>query len=447
MTVRRPIPVDELLGRMRGRAANTPPPPSSVREVDEPPSGRFDSDDDPNFVDEPPFGFSEEPTHAGEDDRPKTGKRFPTVSEVILSLGVATTRLPTGIDTLDAATRGGIPFGRRLTLQGPPGVGKTSFAIQIARIAVEAGAAVAVLAADEEDEGLACRWAQSLGFARDDLEKPHGDEIGDATRARAAEACKDLPVIVVDADKHDATIEDVSAALVELRGARNSVLIIDSAQTARSAEAQTDDGPRARVDRVVRAFKIETKRRNHLGVLLSEVGRGLYRSRAKSDRIDALAGAKESSSVEYATHVLLSLASVPNEGGVIEVEMPKNRLGQKRAFRLRQDFARCTLSELPMPEESTGDAPESKPRPRVRIAEVANIVRRILLAKPGIAGRSAVRAAVRDTSPTPIGNDSIDAAIDDLRRSSELDEQGPKNRPRWFLRQASGTGNEVLDES
>ncbi len=32
MTIRRPIPVDEMLGRMRGRAANSSPPSSSVRQ-------------------------------------------------------------------------------------------------------------------------------------------------------------------------------------------------------------------------------------------------------------------------------------------------------------------------------------------------------------------------------------------------------------------------------
>ncbi len=368
-----------------------------------------------------------------------TRAEIPSPSRILETMAVGAVRLRTMVPTLDAKTRGGIPAEKLVVLQGSPGAGKTGLAMQLALTAIAQGFAVAVLAADEEDSGLVVRMAQMMGFARDELEG--ADYV--ATRAAAADRMRALPLSVVDADRYDATVESVSAALVTMRGPRPSVLVVDSVQTARAHGTDDAEGPRLRVDAVLRALKRETKRHGHLTIALSEVSRGRYRSRVKGDRVAALAGGKESGGIEYGCGVLLDLSSVPDETGLVDVEIAKNRLGPKDlTFRLRQDFARCSFVEVDRPADA--DVDDGAPTRRgPAIEDDARAVVEAMLGCTGpIAGVRGLRALVHARG-LRISHARLDAVVAHLGVAEgegalgRILSSGSYHRPAWTLRRAS----------
>src|SRR5688572_13099799 len=74
-------------------------------------------------------------------------------------------KVKTFLPALDNGTEGGIPFGATLGISGPPGSGKTTLAIQLARQAREQyGAAVTAAFYDEGTEGAALKLGQQVGL-------------------------------------------------------------------------------------------------------------------------------------------------------------------------------------------------------------------------------------------------------------------------------------------
>src|SRR5262249_51188956 len=129
------------------------------------------------------------------------------------------------------------------------------------------------------------------------------------------------------------------------------VLIVDSIQTARTDTSGSADSVRSRIDDVVKTCKQAAKTFGHAVIVTSELSRASYRNKAQADQIEDLAAFKESGGIEYAGTVLLVLRNPKGSGGMVDVTMPKNRLGFERPdFRLQLDPARATLREVPMPE-------------------------------------------------------------------------------------------------
>ncbi len=281
-------------------------------------------------------------------------RAWPSPAEIVMRLAPNVARFATGIATLDAAARGGIPVDKSVVIQGPPGSGKTGVAMQLARLFIGAGGHVSIYAGDEEDAGWMVRWGQHEGYSRDELE----DRSKTAVRTRLAKSLADVPLLVVDADVTGATIEDLSEEAELRRGARPSMLIIDDLQNARTRTTELAEGPRAMVESAVRTLKAERKRRNHFVVAISEVNRAQYSIR-RGARPSALAGSKESSAIEYGCHLLLSLANIEGTD-LFDVQIPKNRLGQKTAFRLEQDRARCWFAEVPIDLTVTSNGKERR---------------------------------------------------------------------------------------
>jgi len=280
-------------------------------------------------------------------DRPKARgepklRSWPSPAEIAMRIASTVPRFVTGIASLDAACRGGIPVDKSVVIQGPPGSGKTGVAMQLARLFIRVGGHVTIYAGDEEDTGWMVRWGQHEGYSRDDLE----DRTKTAARVKLAKSLADVPLLVVDADVSGATVEDICEESERRRGDRPSMIIVDDLQNARTRTTDLAEGPRATVDNAVRVLKSERKRRGHFVVAISEVNRTLYGTR-RGPRPNALAGAKESSAIEYGTHLLLSLSNVEGTD-LFDVQIPKNRIGQKTAFRLAQDRARCWFVEVPI---------------------------------------------------------------------------------------------------
>lgn len=361
-----------------------------------------------------------------------------SAGEVVRAIAPARVKLATGFATLDLALRGGIPEGRLGVLQGPPGVAKTGLVCQFGLVAAAAGFAVAILAADEDAEGLAIRLGQALGAAsRDELEAVDGA----VARAAAGDRLARLPIWLADGERPDATVEQVSAGLARQRGDRPSLLVVDSIQTVRAAGSAEADGPRARVDLVLKALKSQARVHRHIVLATSEVSRGRYRARARGERSSALASGKESGGIEYAAAVLLDLAGVPDLPGQIDVEIAKNRLGAKDlVFRLRQDFARCTFTEIERPDDPPSDAaPPLGGRP------LEDDLARVVTAwgDSTVNGVRGLREFLRDRG-IALGNARIQEVVDRLGVDEDgadpgarVVNDGSSARPRWRLRGAS----------
>jgi KaiC/GvpD/RAD55 family RecA-like ATPase len=245
---------------------------------------------------------------------------------------------PTPLETLNTATRGGLRAKSILILGGAPGAGKTTLAVQLGAHYVEQGVPVVIMAADEAIELLLTRMAQRHGIMREDIEqwRPHAAK-------RWAEITSPWPLLAVDAEEPDATLEQVAERLSS-KGA--GVMIVDSLQTVRSDTSHEADNPRARLDDVVLTLKQVAKRYGHIVIATSELSRGAYRSKNAADQIDDLAAFKESGGIEYAMTVGLVLRTPAGEGGIVNVSTAKNRLGGgKPKFRLQLDPARATFRE------------------------------------------------------------------------------------------------------
>jgi KaiC/GvpD/RAD55 family RecA-like ATPase len=362
---------------------------------------------------------------------------YQTMGEILLAMDVSATRLSTGLPSLDAATNG-LPAKKLIVVQGGPGAGKTGLSLQLGVTAAAHGWAVAVLAADEDDAGLVVRVAQMIGFDRHALESKDGHPI----RVEAAAKLDDrLPILVVDADIHGATVESVSEELVRRRGERPSMLIIDSIQEARAAGSDDAESPRLRVNAVLKTIKRETKLHGHLTIAISEVSRGRYAAKDKNERTNALAGGKESGGIEYGCAVLMDLSTVADEVGMIDVEIAKNRLGEKTTLRLRQDFARCAFVEVPRPGGTGEGDHDSGPT-------IDDDVRRVVDALLGCTGPVAGTTGLRGlllAKGIRMSHARLDGVVAHLgieergepNNSARIVNKGTIHRPRWALKRTA----------
>jgi replicative DNA helicase len=294
-------------------------------------------------------------------------------------------RLPTGFQTLDDATRGGIPLGRFIVLVGAPGAAKTTLSVFLADHWERSGATVFYIAADEPAEGIITRLGQLSGWSRDALEA-EGD-IGDSVRSGFASRSAGRRIAVLDPDAGGASLEQAAAALQESAGGSPRVLVVDSLQTVRCDAASGAESSRERMDAVSATCK-SIARTGTLVVAISEMSRAGYRG--DTGNISALAAAKESGSIEYGASLVLGLRSVKGERGQTDVEVAKNRLGgDKPDFRLQIDFDRASLAEIPMPDrEAEKQSKEIELFERIRV----EILRAV--ASTRIGSKNAICAAV-----------------------------------------------------
>lgn len=298
-----------------------------------------------------PDSYQDAERAAIQDEESTPAPTWKTPAARALLLGKKGVRIPLGIETLDKACRGGLLTGKVVIIGGAPGAGKTTLAAQKALELAQRGVHVAILAADEEADGLLIRIGQNLNLSREDLE----GGIKEA-KEQLSRWVKPLPLMLFDSDEDEVTIELAAAELAKAAQGAPATLVIDSIQTARSAGSAAADNPRARADEIMRVIKQVAKQYGHLVIALSEVSRGWYRN--SNDRIDPLAAFKESGGIEYGAAVALAMANVKGEDDLVDVVIAKNRLGQKPPFRVMLSFARARFAEVPIEVEEPEDEDE-----------------------------------------------------------------------------------------
>lgn len=305
--------------------------------------------------------------------------------------------LPTDLESLDASTRGGLRAGHIVVLQGPPGAGKTSLAVQLARHYALAGHATAILACDEPADGLLIRWGQQEGLDRGQLERgePHPCRY-------LADQIRPLRLVLTDADETATLLEDAAqeaAALAQGTG-RPGVLVVDSLQTVRCRAHEAVGvamSQRERIEITVRVLKHSSRTLGLLVIALSEVNRGAYRG-GPDAKINPLAAGKDSSAIEYGCSLLLDLSSVPDESDLVHVQTPKNRLGPgKDPWRLRLDRDRAQLYEVPLRDANEEpDEAEQERRDDAATAKIEADAERLLAALLGARAKGAVHTSRDD---------------------------------------------------
>lgn len=352
-------------------------------------------------------------------------RRWPTLDDWIQSYAAADRRrLPTGLPTLDDHFRGGVPVGKTVVLAGAPGACKTTVLTQWAVEWARQGKLVMIVAVDEEPGDLVCRIGQMLGFAREDIETRNPWTI-QALRSRCG---TELPTLHMS-DGAEVDVDAASERLAEIAEQSEAprVLVLDSVQTAITADGLDADGVRARIDACMEALR-RARRRGQTVIATSEVARGYYASRDASVRTHPLAAAKESGRIEYAAHALIAMTTVEDVVGCVDAVIAKCRFGRRTQtpIRFRQDFDRCTVSETERPPEPTREAKQD-----LAIGRAKDRVLKVLAKYNDLRSRNAVCELTGGTKA------HILAAIEAL-----LDAGAIEIAPDKTFRLASGSGDE-----
>ncbi len=248
--------------------------------------------------------------------------------------------IPTGLSVLDARMRGGMRPGKALVIGGTPFAGKTALGIQIVKAAVDGGCVAACLMADEGRESAIVRLGQQLGYARADLESGQ-DPTLDAMERDLAERA----ILFPDPDgEGDFTLEGVAEALVAAYPDRRKILLVDSVQTVRTRRAEGDQPSiRERVMDNARTARRLAVEHGLVVIYTSEVNRSWYRNRKAEDRSTDLAAFAEAR-IEFSGDTLLLLRANDEDPDLVEIRLPKNRLGTRQPFFLRMDQPRSLFA-------------------------------------------------------------------------------------------------------
>lgn len=322
------------------------------------------------------------PEEAPGADRP----RLRAAADVVAALGPERPHLSTGVPTLDEATDGGPRAGDVVLFLGAPGTGKTTLAMNVVRHAALERRYVGVLAADEAIEGLITRLGQdAFGFDQGAIERRDPATMRELRERLAAE----MPHLLVGDCSDGYVLEDVVEDLCAAAGAQPPTFVLDSVQRVRAYAADGAKDERMRIAAVVAACKAAAAR-GCLVLATCEQSRAAYRSRDAAERIDDLASGMGTNAIEYGATLMVVLRSVPDEGDLVDVTVPKNRVrGHKPAFRLRLDRGAARFREVPRPEEPSADA-QRRAAAATAQAEARRIVLDVVRKHPNLTSRESI---------------------------------------------------------
>jgi KaiC/GvpD/RAD55 family RecA-like ATPase len=290
-----------------------------------------------------------------------------------------------GMPTLERCTRGGLPTGARVTITGAPGASKTTLTLQWAHEWALAGARIVYLCADQDPDQVLARLGERLDVERDVLEGLHGDDERRRSWNRLARELEALPNLVfLDGGEDGYCIEAAAEVLDLLPGDGPRVLIVDSVQEATcqlaaslAAQGMLSRVPRReQIDAAGRACR-RLARRGILVIIVSEMSRGAYSSADAKRRTSALASSKESGSIEYRADLLMVLQRQRTDPDLVDVEVPKSRLGEELKLRLKIQRRRAALVEVEgasRPEGATNQAATVRAEVLRDAAELAKLL-------------------------------------------------------------------------
>ncbi len=211
------------------------------------------------------------------------------------------TGIPTGLTELDQKT-GGLQDSDLIVIAARPSVGKTAFALHLARSAAMAGNAVAVYSLEMQGERLADRWlaaASNINPYRWRNGIPTSQEMENAHTA--ASELSGLPIYVDDSTSVSMDHIRSSARLLKSRNQCDAI-IIDYLQLCDMATKQANRNREQEVAQATRKAKLLAKELHIPVVLLSQLNR---ESENRPGGRPELAHLRESGAIEQDADVIM----------------------------------------------------------------------------------------------------------------------------------------------
>lgn len=243
--------------------------------------------------------------------------------------GGKVTGIKTGFTGLDAATAG-LQNSDLIILAARPGVGKTSFALNIAQnAAIREKVPVAIFSLEMSKEQLVNRVISSEALVESGKLRIGDIDAGDMTKI--AHSLKDIITapIYID-DTPGITVAEIRAKCRRLKMEKGlGLVVIDYLQlmqgSGKRGESRTQE-----VSDMSRSLKIMAKELNVPVITLSQ----LNRSSERQSRRPMLSDLRESGSIEQDADIVIMLCRQSGEdgeetaGNIVECNLAKNRAGE-----------------------------------------------------------------------------------------------------------------------
>ncbi|MDA8037633.1 MAG: replicative DNA helicase [Actinomycetota bacterium] len=258
-------------------------------------------------------------------------------------------RLPTGFPDLDRLLLGGIVPGHLVIVGARPSMGKTAFALGVARRVAERGQRVLFASAEQGAEELAERMLVDVGRVPSDRVRPTitADHLGKLSLA--ASAVRDLPIDLLDRGVSLGSIARAARRLARCSGL--GLVIVDYLQLLDGERAERRE---LEVAGLSRGLKFLARELDVPVVALSQLNRGVEERVSKRP---VLADLRESGSLEQDADVVLFIyrdeiySPDTSARGIAEILIAKHRNGPTGVVQLaflarRMAFATLAREDL-----------------------------------------------------------------------------------------------------
>lgn len=240
--------------------------------------------------------------------------------------------IPTRLPTLDRLLGGGLKPGKNIVVAARPSVGKSAFAMEIARALVAENIPAAILSQEMEGVELVDRLTARVSSV--DLDKLTTGQLDDQDFSAVAEAIERIGAmpLYID-DQPGLTLADIQAKARKLARERGiKLLVLDYLQLCASTKA--GDSRHHQIEEISRGLKTLAKELGITTLVLSQLNREVEK---RPGGRPVLADLKESGAIEEDADAIIMLsqdAIRPTGEVVVHAEVAKNRGGAKGFLKL-----------------------------------------------------------------------------------------------------------------
>lgn len=225
--------------------------------------------------------------------------------------------IPTPWPDINTMFNGGMAAGQMIIIGGRPGAGKSVSGLNVALGAAEQGHRVTVFSVEMDDVEVASRllaagsWASQAEIMSGKMKQETRDRVEDYISAR-----KGLPLELVD--QAYITVEQIIA---HCRLRRPELIFVDYAQLI--APSNNKLVREQQVAHITRSLKVAAKHLQMVVVVAAQLNRGS----ADGSRVPLISDLRESGAAEQDADIVMLLHQPPDDDGVVQLIVGKNRNG------------------------------------------------------------------------------------------------------------------------